>query len=88
MAFRCAECDERTGTVYISDEGMDVCKTCYHAEIVSSYLRYMETRRAKDEACNQRAFDQCRELSAWLSLYRFGNKEIRKQAAAVINAWI
>ena len=88
MSFRCAECGERSGTVYISDEGMDVCKTCYHAEIVSSYLRHMEKRRAKDEPYNKLAFNQCRELAAWLSLYHFGNKDSRKRAAATINAWV
>jgi len=88
MAFQCAECGKRADTAYISDEGMDICKTCYHAGIASTYLQQMEKRRAKDEACNKRAFDQCRELSAWLSLYRFGNEEIRKRAAAVINAWV
>jgi len=84
---RCAECCKRIGTVFISDEGLDICKTCYHAGIASSYLRRMETRRKKDEPHNKRAYEQCRELAAWLSVYRFGVGHYQKRAAAYLDGW-
>ena len=86
MTCFCAECGERAGTSYIF-ENLYICKTCYNAEILTSYLRRLEKRRAKDEPLNKRAYNQGRELSAWLSVYRFGNKESRKQVAAIINSW-
>jgi len=86
MARSCAECGEQIGKANIA-KGLFICKTCYNANILSSYLRRLEKRRKKDERLNKRAFDQGREISAWLSLYRFGNKESRKQAAMIINSW-
>jgi hypothetical protein len=88
MPVCCAECGEKLNTRSIAGKKLDTCKTCQNAEIVSDYLRYMETRRAKHDAANKRAFDQCRELAAWLSVYRFGVEPYRQRGAAYINAWV
>jgi hypothetical protein len=63
-------------------------KTCYNIQVLLSYLQRIEKRRAKDECWNKQSFEQCRELSAWISLYRFGGNEIQKRAAAIINSWV
>jgi hypothetical protein len=47
----------------------------------------MEEQREKNEAQNKTAYEQAREMAGWLSLYKFGNKEIKKQAARAINSW-
>jgi hypothetical protein len=46
----------------------------------------MEENREKDETFNQIAYQQAREISAYLSLYKFGNPEQCKKAAKVISA--
>lgn len=50
---------------------------CYNADCIAaflaSYLDAMEQRRGKDKANNKIAFQQAREMSAWLSIYRHGN---------------
>ena len=86
MSCLCDECGKKIKKVYISGDS-NICRTCYNAEILSKYLRRMENIREKYEQYNKLAYRQCRELSAWLSVYRFGNNEVRKEAARIINAW-
>jgi len=47
---------------------------------MKEYLSRLESSRRKDEPCNQKAYDQARELSALVSLAEFGNKDISKIA--------
>jgi hypothetical protein len=48
----------------------------------------MEKSRKKHEPLNKQTYQQCRELSAWLSVYRFSSGEYKRQAAAIINAYV
>ena len=86
MAILCAECGKRIRKAYISADGLEMCKTCCNAEALSLYVQRMEKRRLKDEPYNKLAYDQCSEIAAWLSVYRFGAEPYRKRAAAVIDA--
>ena len=61
---------------------------CYDINCIiaflNAYLDSMEKRRGKDEALNQVAFQQARELSAWISVYRYGTGDDKKSAEAII----
>ena len=86
MGNRCFECGKK-GASYLSVTGVELCQTCHYAELATRYLRRMEANRAKFEGHNKRAYANCRELSAWLSLYRFGNEHARSRAATYLIAW-
>lgn len=87
MSSHCTECGDPTKKFFISGEGADVCKACYNAGILSNYVQRMSKSRL-DKELNKRAFDQCSEIAAWLSVYRFGNEAYRKRAARIINALV
>lgn len=88
MAVCCAECGEQTRRVYVTDEGTDICETCYHAGIAADYVLQMDKKSAEYKSHNKKAYEDCSELNAWLSVYRFGAGPHRKRAAAVINAFV
>lgn len=88
MAVKCDVCGKMTNTYRIIYSGDAVCVgTCIHAFHLESYLLRLEDRRLRDEPQNKRAYQQAREMSAWLSVYKYGNKDASRRAAAVINAW-
>ena len=87
MAEQCSICGKlvRKYKFYIGK--VVCCDADCIAVILEEYLLFMEKRRKRDEPCNRSSFQQAREMSAWLSLYRFGNQEIRKRAARILRAW-
>jgi hypothetical protein len=88
MATKCDMCGKMTKLYFTSYAGDILCsKTCRNAYLLESYLLRMEERRAKDEANNQRAYQQAREMAGWLSMYKNGNTDIKQLAAKAINAW-
>ncbi len=88
MAAKCDVCGKMAKKYYTTYAGDIVCnKTCMNAYRLESYLLRLEERREKDEDCNQRAFEQAREMAGWLSIYKYGNKEYKKLAAKAINSW-
>lgn len=89
MAAKCDMCGKMTKKYFTSYAGDILCsKTCKNAYVLESYLLRMEERRQKDEATNKRAFQQAREMAAWLSVYKRGNSKARATAAKAINAWV
>ena len=88
MAAKCDVCGKMTTKYHTTSYGDVVCfGTCLKAYRLESYLLTMEGRREKNKPDNQRAYQEAREMSAWLSLWKFGNKEQKKMAAIAINAW-
>ena len=49
-----------------------------------AYLETMERKRNQNEKYNQRAYDDARELSAFVFLAQFGNSAIANHAKRVI----
>jgi hypothetical protein len=69
--------------------GVSVCsRDCEAAFIVRGYLDRMKFRRRQDAEHNRLAYQQAGELSAWLSVYRFGISVYRKRAATFLNAFV
>jgi ATP-dependent protease Clp ATPase subunit len=88
MAAKCDICGKMAKKYFITSYGDIVCsKTCKNAYHLESYLLRLEERREKDEPNNKKAYEQARDMAAWLSLYRYGNTECKKVAAVAINAW-
>lgn len=88
MAAKCDMCGKMTKKYLTPYAGDILCsKTCKNAYVLESYLLRMEERRQKDEATNKRAFQQAREMAAWLSIYKYGNEATKRLAAKAINAW-
>lgn len=88
MATKCDICGKMTKKYHTTYAGDDVCYgICLQVYRLESYLLRMEERREHDEANNQKAYQGAREMSAWLSLWRYGNPEQRKLAAKVISNW-
>lgn len=56
-------------------------------ERLRAYLQRMEERRGQDEGNNQRAYQEARKLSAWLSLYEHGCSWAKEQAEEVLRNW-
>ncbi len=50
-------------------------------EELENYLQRLEKNREKDELNNKRAYEQAREMSAWLSLAKYGAGEAEKTSA-------
>ena len=86
MSAKCDMCGKMTKKYFTSYAG-DIRKTCKNAYVLESYLLRMEERRQKDEATNKRAFQQAREMAAWLSIYKYGNEAAKRLAAKAINVW-
>jgi hypothetical protein len=55
-------------------------------EELENYLQRLEKNREKDELNNERAYEQAREMSAWLSLAKYGAGETAKQAQRIIKS--
>lgn len=55
-------------------------------EKLENYLQRLEKSREKDELNNKRAYEQAREMSAWLSLAKYGVGETAKQAQRIIKS--
>jgi len=88
VAAKCDVCGKMANKYVTTQAGDIVCgKTCINAYRLESYLLRMEERRQKEEAHNKRSFEQAREMSAWLSMYKCGNAEYKKMAAIAINSW-
>ena len=88
MAAKCDICGSMAKKYFTASSGDTVCsKTCMNAYLLEKYLLSLEERREKDEELNKTAFNQAREMSAWLSIYRYGNKNSKKLATIAINAW-
>jgi hypothetical protein len=49
-----------------------------------TYLARMERNRVKNEPCNKRAYEDARNLAAWVSVAEFGNAEYSKRALKAI----
>ena len=58
-----------------------------HAARLEAYLWRLERNRLRNEHHNKRAYQQAREMAAWLSVYKYGNADARGRAASVIQAW-
>jgi hypothetical protein len=88
MAVKCGVCGKMTAKYHTTSYGDTVCYgTCLVAYRLESYLLNLEERREKDGPLNERAYEQAREMSAYLSLYKYGNTEAKKTAAKAILAW-
>lgn len=88
MAVKCDMCGKMTNKYHTTSSGDTVCYgTCLAIYRLESYLLTMEERREHDEPNNLTAYQQARELSAWLSLWKFGNTEQKKSAEKVIRSW-
>lgn len=88
MAAKCDVCGKITKKYHTTYAGDDVCYgICLQVYRLESYLLRMEERREQDEANNQKAYQEAKEMSAWLSLWKYGNTEQRKRAAVAISAW-
>lgn len=88
MAAKCDMCGKMTSKYHITAYGDVVCYgACLAAYRLESYLLTLEERREKDESLNKQSFEQAREMSAYLSLYKHGNAEAKKTAAKAILAW-
>lgn len=87
MAERCGICGKMVRK-YKKYHGTVVCfdPDCI-AVILEDYLLLMEKRRKTAEQYNQLSFQQAREMSAWLSIYKFGNKEAKARAAKILQVW-
>ncbi len=88
MAAKCDICGKMTNKYRTTYAGDVVCYgICLQVYRLESYLLRMEERRKRDLANNQKAYQEAREMSAWLTLWKYGNPEQRRQAAKVISAW-
>lgn len=88
MSCKCDVCGKMAKTYFTVSSGDRVCsKTCINALRLESYLLRMEKNRVRDEPLNKTAYEQARELSAYLSLFRNGNAESKKRAAIEINSF-
>ena len=63
------------------------CNAKDNIELGKRSLESYLLRREKEEAYNNRAFQQARNMSGWLSVYKYGAIEYRKIAAKVIMSW-
>lgn len=88
MAAKCDVCRKMTAKYHTTSYGDVVCNgTCHAAYRLESYLLTLEERREKDELLNKRVYEQAREMSAWLSVYKNGNAESKISAAKAILVW-
>lgn len=77
-----------TGRYFTTCHGDIVCsKTCHAVCVFESYLARLEENREKDEPLNKQAYDDAREMSAVVSLYKHGSKEAARNAAKTINKY-
>lgn len=87
MAAKCDMC-AKMAKRYSTMAGTIVCsKTCLNAYNLQNYLLRIEEQREKEEITNITTYQQARELSAWLSIWKNGNVENRKRAARIINSF-
>ena len=85
---RCSYCGRLVKAYSLQHPSIIICRrTDCRAASLEEYLCQMEERRIQDEALNPRAYQDARNLSGYLSLYRFGNKEARERARIVINSF-
>jgi hypothetical protein len=88
VAAKCDICGKITNKYTMRPSGDITCsKECIAAYYLIGYLERLEERRTKDEPNNRKAYEQAREMSAWLSLFRFGNKKYRQLAGLAIMTW-
>jgi len=88
MAAKCDVCGKMINKYHITHAGDVVCKgVCLKVYRLESYLLRMEERRMQDETYNKTAYQQAREISGWISIWKHGNSEQRKRAAKVINSF-
>lgn len=59
-------------------------KVSENIERIRLYLRRMEDRRNLDEIVNRRAYQDARDISAWLSLYEYGTPSAKELAKGVL----
>ena len=89
MSIMCVKCGNKAQRNYVSKSSNPYCKSCYYAELAGFYIDHLEKRRDRDESLNPKAYQQARELSAWLSVYNYGNNNVAKrQAANYICSWM
>lgn len=88
MVEKCSECGVEADEAYISRIGLNFCKTCYYAELASFYLKHLKKNHSRDEVINKHIYQQAKELSVWISFYRFGNDKMKKLAANYLCNWI
>lgn len=88
LAAKCDMCGRMTNKYHTTYAGDCICYgICLQAYRLESYLLRLEERRERDEDNNKMAYQQARELSAYLSLWKYGNAEQRKIAGKVIKAF-
>lgn len=87
MAAKCDVCGSMVKKYKTTIHGDICCDACTNAYRLESYLLTMEERREKDEQNNKKAYEQAREMAAWLSMYKYGNGDAKKLAAKFINTW-
>ena len=51
-----------------------------------AHLERMERNRAKNEPCNKKAYQDARNLSAWVSIAQYGNEQAAKRAVKIIKS--
>lgn len=63
-----------------------LCRTCFNVHRAEVYFEQLERNQCRDEKLNQRSYDQARELSAWVSVYRYGAAQYKEQAERIVNS--
>lgn len=85
MAIKCSVCGKKVKRYFTTSQGNDVCsKACYGVYQLEAYLLWMEENRQKNETLNKRSYDEAREMSSLISLYKFGNREMSKCAKKIL----
>lgn len=58
-----------------------------HLGRLEKHLARMEERRSRDERFNRTAYAEAREMSGWLSIYRYGSGALKDLAEKAILLW-
>jgi hypothetical protein len=61
-------------------------KIAIAAKKAEEYLNRFPKWTDKQKQLNKKTYDNAIELSAWLSVYKFGNEDVSKQAGMIIYA--
>lgn len=89
MAAKCDMCGKMTNKYHMTPAGDVVCQGfCLSVYRLESYLLRLEVNRERDEEHNKLAYQHAREMAGWLSLFKHGNKEMRKRATKAISAFM
>ena len=62
-----------------------LCRICFNIWRAETYFEQLERNRRRHEKLNKRSYEQARDLSAWLSIYRYGAEQYKERAKHYIN---